>query len=74
MKSDWPSAGPRFFNFLLMFICLFLRERERETEHEQGKERGRHRIRSRLRSRIRIQAVSPEPHVGLELTNYEITP
>ena len=40
----------------------------RETEHERGRgrERGRHRIRGRL------QAVSTEPAVGLELVDCKI--
>ena len=47
---------------------IFDTERERETEHERGRgrERGRHRIPNRL------QAVSTEPDVGLELTKLEI--
>ena len=44
------------------------RERERQTHHEwdKGRERGRHRIQSRL------DAVSTEPDVGLELMHSEI--
>ena len=42
------------------------RERERESEQGRGRQRGRERIPSRLHT------VSPEPHVGLELTNREI--
>ena len=52
----------RFFKFIYLFW-----EREREREHSRDRKRGgRDRIPSRLR------AVSPEPDVGLELTNLEI--
>ena len=43
-----------------------MREREREHEQRRSRERGRHRIGSRL------QAISPEPDAGLELTDREI--
>ena len=50
-----------------MFL-LFIFERARETKHGRGRgrERGRHRIGNRL------QAISPEPDAGLELTDREI--
>ena len=51
-----------------MFIYFWDRERQRETEHEwgRGRERGKHRIGS-----SRLRAISPEPNVGLELTDRE---
>ena len=45
---------------------MFERGKETECEQGRGRERGRHRIRSKL------QAVSTEPDVGLELGNCEI--
>ena len=47
---------------------MFEREsgRERDCKWGRGREKGRNRIQSRL------QAVSKEPNVGLELTNLEI--
>ena len=59
--------NPTVFKKIFFSIYLFF-ERHRETEHKlgRGRERRSHRIRSRL------QAVSTEPDVGLELTNREI--
>ena len=50
-----------FFN-----VHLFLREAETGCEWVRGRERGRHRIPSRL------QAVSTEPDMGLDLANCKI--
>ena len=57
-----------FFFIFLFFLTFIYFETERETEHERGRgrERGRHRIGNRL------QAISPEPDAGLELTDHEI--
>ena len=41
-----------------------------ETEHERG--RGRERRRHRIGNRPRLQAISPEPDAGLELTDRKI--
>ena len=54
---------PTFFFFN---VYLFLGQRETEHERGWGRERGRHRIGNRL------QAISPEPDAGLELTDREI--
>ena len=51
--------------FFQMFIYLE-RESERVSMHAREEQRGRERIPSRL------PAVSPEPDVGLDLTNHEI--
>ena len=50
-----------FFN-----VYLFLRERESTHELGRDRERGRERMPSRF------HAISTEPDVGLELTNWEI--
>ena len=47
---------------------MFIFERERECKSGRGRERGRH----RSKAGSRLQAVSTEPDVGLELTSREI--
>ena len=54
------------FIFFLNFFNVYLFLRQRETEHERG--RGRH----RMEAGFRLWAISPEPDVGLELTDREI--
>ena len=49
---------------------MFIIERQRESEREQG--RGRERGKRRICSSSRLQAVSTEPDVGLELTDHKI--
>ena len=51
------------FVFFFFYFFLFLGQRETEHERGRGRERGRHRIGNRL------QAISPEPDAGLELTD-----
>ena len=57
------------FKIFFKFIYLFW-ERDRGSEQERGRERGAEREGERIRSRF--CAFSMEPHVGLELTNYEV--
>ena len=53
-----------------MFI-LFFRERERERERENGGGRERE-ADTESKAGCRLQAVSTEPHTGLEITNPKI--
>ena len=53
-------------SFFLVFIYLFLRDRERERTHIGKRGAERERIPSRLCT------VSTEPETGLKLTNSEI--
>ena len=45
--------------------------RQRETEHEQGRGREREGD-TESEAGSRLWAISPEPNVGLELTDHEI--
>ena len=54
--------------FFLMFMYLYLRDREPVSQHEQG--RGRERGRQRIPSRFRTD--STEPYKGPEIANHEI--
>ena len=57
---------PFYLVSFLKFLSLFIFERERETESEG--ERGRERE-TESKAGSRLQAVSTDPNVGLELTN-----
>ena len=54
-----------FLSLFSVCVCVCVREREREREQGRVRERGTMRISSRL------CVVSAEPHLGLELTNWE---
>ena len=54
---------------IFFYICLFIFETQREKEHKRGMGRER---RPDSQAGSRLQAVSTEPHVGLEPTNHEI--
>ena len=57
-----------FFNFFFNVFYLFLGQRE--TEHERGGAEREGDTESETDSRL--QAISPEPDAGLELTDREI--
>ena len=56
----------------LLFLRLFIFEREGEREGEGACARGRSRKRGKERISSRLRAVSAEPDMGLELPNQEI--
>ena len=56
---------------LISFLTFYLFLRQRETEHEWGRGREREGD-TESEAGSRLQAVSPEPDVGLELPNCEI--
>ena len=56
-----------FFNFFNIY--LFLRDREKQSASEGGAERDTH---TESKAGFRLWAVSTEPHVGPEPTNWEI--
>ena len=55
----------------MLFLKLFLRERERQSVSTGGAERERET--QNLKQASRLRAVSTEPDAGLELANPEIT-
>ena len=51
------------------FFHLFIFERQRDIEHKQGRSREGN---TESKAGSRLQAISTEPYVGLELMNLEI--
>ena len=64
-----PNRHHLFKKKFVMLLFIFERERERQSTSEGWAEREKD---TESEADSRLQAVSTEPDVGLELTNYEI--
>ena len=70
-RNEPPSTHGIYF--LSLFI-YFGKEREKKRVYEPGRGREREREKDRERATNRLQVVSAEPDVGLDLMNRKIIP